>query len=60
MNLLSVVTTLVLSFGAIDAFAVMSTKADLSYVSPPASDAANQINEPVQFPRDLYPELEPL
>jgi len=59
MNLLSVVTTLVLSFGAIDAFAVMSTKADLSYVSPPASDAANQINEPVQFPRDLYPELEP-
>ena len=32
--------------------------ADTSYVSPPASDAANQIANPVQFPRDLYPEIE--
>jgi len=33
-------------------------KADLSYVSPPASDAAGMIKNPAKFPRDLYPELE--
>jgi len=42
-----------------DAFAAINMKADLSYVSPPASDAASQIATPVQYPRDLYPELEP-
>lgn len=32
-------------------------KADLKYVSTPASDAAGQITSPVSFPRDLYPEI---
>lgn len=32
--------------------------ADTSYVSPPASDAANQVANPVQYPRDLYPEID--
>jgi len=49
---------LVLSFGGVRAFSVTRMKADLSYVSPPASDAAGQISNPVQYPRDLYPELE--
>jgi len=47
----------VVFFSTVDAFTMK--KADLSYVSPPASDAANQIDKPVVFPRDLYPELEP-
>ena len=34
-------------------------KADLTYVSPPASDASNQINNPVDYPTKLYPEIEP-
>jgi len=52
---------LVVSFGKSSALALSPkmVKADLSYVSPPASDAAGQIKSPVQFPRDLYPELEP-
>jgi len=33
--------------------------ANLNYVSPPASDAAAQITNPVKYPRDLYPEIEP-
>ena len=33
--------------------------ADMRYVSPPASDAAEQANNPVKYPRDLYPEIEP-
>jgi proline iminopeptidase len=32
---------------------------DLRYVSPPASDAANQVATPAKFPRSLYPEIEP-
>eukprot|EP00535_Pseudo-nitzschia_heimii_P003551 CAMPEP_0197188108 /NCGR_PEP_ID=MMETSP1423-20130617/17250_1 /TAXON_ID=476441 /ORGANISM="Pseudo-nitzschia heimii, Strain UNC1101" /LENGTH=70 /DNA_ID=CAMNT_0042639869 /DNA_START=41 /DNA_END=249 /DNA_ORIENTATION=- len=32
--------------------------ADTSYVSPPASDAANQVSKPVSYPRDLYPEID--
>jgi len=47
----------VVSFSTVNAFTMK--KADLSYVSPPASDAAHQIDQPVAFPRDLYPELEP-
>jgi len=35
-----------------------SAKADTSYVSAPASDAANQVANPVKFPRDLYPEID--
>jgi len=33
--------------------------ADLRYVSPAASDAADQVANPVKFPRSLYPEVEP-
>lgn len=33
--------------------------ADLRYVSPAASDAADQVSNPVTFPRGLYPELDP-
>jgi len=33
--------------------------ADLTYVSAPATDAADQINNPVKYPRDLYPPIEP-
>ena len=32
---------------------------DLRYVSPPASDAANQVSKPAKFPVELYPEIEP-
>jgi hypothetical protein len=43
----------------IEAFAAPA-KADLTYVSPPASDSAGQVTSPVEYPRDLYPEIEPL
>lgn len=33
--------------------------ADLTYVSEPATDASNQIGNPIQYPRSLYPDLEP-
>jgi hypothetical protein len=33
--------------------------ADLTYVSPPASDAAGQVASPPTFPRGLYSEIEP-
>ena len=33
-------------------------KADLRYVSPAASDAADQVANPVKFPVELYPEIE--
>mmetsp|Transcript_19903 Transcript_19903/g.51731 ORF Transcript_19903/g.51731 Transcript_19903/m.51731 type:complete len:391 (-) Transcript_19903:30-1202(-) len=36
----------------------MSAKADLRYVSKPASDAANQAVTPAKYPRELYPEIE--
>jgi len=36
-----------------------STKADLTYVSPPASDSSNQIQNPVTYPTTLYPAIEP-
>ena len=39
--------------------AVTTPKADLRYVSLAASDAANQVANPVAYPRDLYPEIEP-
>ena len=32
---------------------------DLRYVSPAASDAADQVRNPVNYPRGLYPEIEP-
>ena len=35
-------------------------KADLTYVSEPASDASNQISNPIKYPRSLYPDLEPI
>jgi len=40
-----------------------STKAnafsvDTSYVAAPASDAANQVANPVKYPRNLYPEID--
>lgn len=34
-------------------------KADLTYVSKPASDASNQIGNPVKYPTPLYPDIEP-
>ena len=36
----------------------MSAKADLRYVSKPASDAAGQAVTPAKYPRELYPEIE--
>ena len=36
----------------------MSAKADLRYVSKPASDAAGQASNPAKYPRQLYPEIE--
>ena len=36
----------------------MSAKADLRYVSKPASDAAGQAANPAKYPRQLYPEIE--
>jgi len=57
MNLIAI-TIALLSLDLTAAF-TMSTKADLTYVSPPASDASSQISKPVVYPRDLYPELEP-
>lgn len=36
-----------------------SSKADLTYVSKPASDASNQINNPVTYPQSMYPDIEP-
>ena len=36
----------------------MSAKADLRYVSKPASDAAGQATNPAKYPRQLYPEIE--
>lgn len=36
-----------------------SAKADLTYVSKPASDASNQINNPVTYPQSMYPDIEP-
>ena len=35
----------------------MSAKADLRYVSKPASDAAGQAASPAKAPRELYPEI---
>ena len=32
--------------------------ADLTYVSAPATDAANQVSNPVKYPRELYPPIE--
>jgi proline iminopeptidase len=37
----------------------LKTTPDLRYVSPPASDAANQVAAPVKYPVGLYPEIEP-
>lgn len=37
----------------------MTSKADLTYVSPPASDTSNQIQNPVKYPTTLYDEIEP-
>ena len=61
MVLSSFVLTLVILFfmTPIEAFAAPA-KADLTYVSPPASDSAGQVTSPVEYPRDLYPEIEPL
>lgn len=36
----------------------MAAKADLRYVSPPASDAAKQAQTPATYPRELYPEID--
>jgi len=34
-------------------------KADMRYVSPPASDMAHQANNALNYPRELYSEIEP-
>jgi proline iminopeptidase len=36
----------------------MKSKADLRYVSAPASDAAKQASNPAAYPRALYPEVD--
>jgi proline iminopeptidase len=36
----------------------MAAKADLRYISKPASDASNQAQNPAAYPRRLYPEIE--
>lgn len=49
-------------FNRSSAFAIpnmSSSKADLTYVSKPASDASNQINNPVTYPQSMYPDIEP-
>jgi len=33
--------------------------ANLKYISKPASDSANQVKNPVQYPKQLFPEIEP-
>ena len=33
--------------------------ADLRYVAKPASDASGRVAQPIQYPRQLYPEIEP-
>ena len=38
---------------------IASSKPNMRYISPPASDAANQVSTPVKYPVDLYPEIEP-
>jgi proline iminopeptidase len=41
------------------AAALTGSGADLRYVSPPSSDAADFVAEPLQYPVQLYPEIEP-
>jgi proline iminopeptidase len=41
------------------ALRMSAVKADLRYVAPAASDAANQVANAVAYPRELYPEIEP-
>ena len=53
----AVILALVMLSSSAESF---SAKANVAYVSRPASDAAGQIGKPVQYPRDLYPEIEPL
>lgn len=36
----------------------MPLTADLTFVAPPASDAASQVSNPVSYPTTLYPEIE--
>lgn len=48
---------LIMSSSGAESFSLAA--ANLEYVSPPASDAAGQIANPVAYPRDLYPEIEP-
>eukprot|EP00931_Biecheleriopsis_adriatica_P044191 TRINITY_DN25254_c0_g1_i2.p1 TRINITY_DN25254_c0_g1~~TRINITY_DN25254_c0_g1_i2.p1 ORF type:complete len:442 (+),score=51.14 TRINITY_DN25254_c0_g1_i2:57-1328(+) len=36
-----------------------SSKADMRYVTEPASDAASQVASPAKYPVQLYPEIEP-
>lgn len=42
-----------------ESFSASAGKANLQYVSPPATDAAGQIATPVAYPRGLYPPIEP-
>ena len=39
--------------------ALRSGGADLRYVAKPASDASGRVGSPLEYPRQLYPELEP-
>jgi len=52
------VSLLLLCMTMTDSTKASALSADTSYVSPPASDAANQVANPVRYPRDLYPEID--
>lgn len=58
MHLVSAVVLTLAMFSSTNQ--VESFPANLAYVSLPASDAAGQIGNPVKFPRNLYPELDPI
>jgi len=57
MKFILTILPLILIVG-VKSLANPSKMADMTYVSPPASDASNQVATPVQYPRELYPELE--
>lgn len=57
MRVILTILPLILIVG-VKSLANPSKMADMTYVSPPASDASNQVATPVQYPRELYPELE--
>ena len=52
------VPALMCANAARSASGIACAAADMRYVATPASDAASQVQNPVAFPRSLYPDLE--